>query len=118
MKLALERKEAEMKQLKSGSICRTVQDVQKMKAVSPLHLKRYGATTNLKPEIIQHPMDDIKSIEVSHDNPINSLPLCSIESLGLFPLKPILCGKSHLHCLLNPACHWRYGNANRFKLFY
>ncbi|KAJ8620190.1 hypothetical protein MRB53_028719 [Persea americana] len=64
MKLALERKEAEMKQLKSGSICRTVQDAQKMKAVSPLHLKRYGATTNLKPEMIQQPMDDVKSIEV------------------------------------------------------
>ncbi|XXG72542.1 hypothetical protein AAC387_Pa07g1611 [Persea americana] len=64
MKSALERKEAEMEQLKSGSICRAVQDAQKIRAVSPLRLQRYGTTSNLKAEIIPRPVDDTRNTEV------------------------------------------------------
>lgn len=64
MKSALERKEAEMEQLKSGSICRAVQDAQKIRAVSPLRLQRYGTTSNLKAEIIPRPIDDTRNTEV------------------------------------------------------
>lgn len=89
--MALERKEGEMEQLKGGNICRTVQDAQKMRAASPLRLQRYGTTANLKPEIIQRPVDDIKSSEVSHKNLKNfHLPLDCLGYWNCLPYNSFL----------------------------
>ncbi|XP_077237543.1 kinesin-like protein 1 [Tasmannia lanceolata] len=64
LKLALERKEAEVEQLKGVSICRNGQEAQKTRTLSPLHLPRYGLSANLKTEISQRPIDDTRTIEV------------------------------------------------------
>lgn len=91
MKSALERKEAEMEQLKSGSICRAVQDAQKIRAVSPLRLQRYGTTSNLKAEIIPRPVDDTRNTEVSHKNSINFyFPSDCLESWNCLPSNSLL----------------------------
>ncbi|PON60223.1 Kinesin-like protein [Trema orientale] len=62
LKLALERKEAELEQYKSGTVKSTLES-QKARAVSPFRLPRYGLNNNLKPETLQRPLDDTKISE-------------------------------------------------------
>ncbi|KAF6153849.1 hypothetical protein GIB67_001082 [Kingdonia uniflora] len=65
LKLALERKEAELEQLKGQNIC-VGAELQKVKAFSPLHLPRTGVSATVKLEITQRPLDvnDARSMEV------------------------------------------------------
>ncbi|OVA19729.1 Calponin homology domain [Macleaya cordata] len=64
LKLALERKEAEVEQLKGGCV-RIGVESQRVRTVSPLHMPRYGIRASLKPETInQQPIDETRSIEV------------------------------------------------------
>lgn len=63
IKLALERKETEMEQLKSGN-ARTATESQKSRAVSPFRLPKYNTSGGIKPEISQRSVDD-RSSEVS-----------------------------------------------------
>ncbi|KAI9187169.1 hypothetical protein LWI28_025140 [Acer negundo] len=63
LKQTLERKEAEMEQLKGGST-RIVTEPQKQRAVSPFHLPRYGiGGASLKSETNQRSNDDSRSLE-------------------------------------------------------
>ncbi|KAK1584220.1 hypothetical protein Q3G72_030903 [Acer saccharum] len=63
LKQTLERKEAEMEQLKGGST-RIVTEPQKPRAVSPFHLPRYGiGGASLKSETNQRSNDDSRSLE-------------------------------------------------------
>ncbi|KOM28743.1 hypothetical protein LR48_Vigan569s001400 [Vigna angularis] len=61
LKLALERKEAELDQWKAGN-ARNVIDSQKPRAVSPFQLPKYGTSGNMKHETGQRLMDD-RSLE-------------------------------------------------------
>ncbi|KAA8527097.1 hypothetical protein F0562_008674 [Nyssa sinensis] len=63
LKLALERKEAELEQLKSGNTRCTIES-QRPQTVSPLHMSKYGISTSLKPEINQRCIDDARVSEV------------------------------------------------------
>ncbi|XP_058112865.1 kinesin-like protein KIN-14F [Magnolia sinica] len=64
LKLSLEKKEAEIEQLKGGVVGRIGHEAQKMRAISPLHVQRYGISASLKSELNQRPVDDTKNIEV------------------------------------------------------
>ncbi|KAF1894774.1 hypothetical protein Lal_00021068 [Lupinus albus] len=57
LKLALERKETELEQLKTGNAPNTPES-QKPRAVSPLHLLKNGTNGSLKSEAFQRSMDD------------------------------------------------------------
>ncbi|XP_022716667.1 kinesin-like protein KIN-14F [Durio zibethinus] len=57
LKLALEKKEAEVEQLKGGNV-RSMNESQRGRAVSPFHIPRYGMSNSIKPEISQRPGDD------------------------------------------------------------
>lgn len=59
LKLALEKKEAEVEQLKSGNV-RSMAESQRGRAVSPFHIPRYGMSTS-KPETSQRPGDEARS---------------------------------------------------------
>ncbi|PQQ20343.1 hypothetical protein Pyn_16917 [Prunus yedoensis var. nudiflora] len=61
LKLALERKEAELEQVKGGS--RNTTDSQKPRAVSPFRLPRNGINNISRPETCQRPLDDTKISE-------------------------------------------------------
>ncbi|KAL6275368.1 hypothetical protein ACE6H2_018969 [Prunus campanulata] len=61
LKLALERKEAELEQVKGGS--RNTIDSQKPRAVSPFRLPRNGINNISRPETCQRPLDDTKISE-------------------------------------------------------
>ncbi|GLT79564.1 hypothetical protein SLA2020_510470 [Shorea laevis] len=63
LKLALEKKEAEIEQLKSGN-ARNMIDTQRQRAVSPFRLPKYGTTASSKPETSQRPNDDCRIPEV------------------------------------------------------
>ncbi|XP_073263922.1 kinesin-like protein KIN-14F [Populus alba] len=63
LKQALERKEAEMEQIKGGST-RSTTESQRTRAVSPFSVPRYGTNANFKPETSQRSNDDTKSSEV------------------------------------------------------
>ncbi|XP_047340981.1 kinesin-like protein KIN-14F [Impatiens glandulifera] len=63
LKLALERKEAELLQLKSAPNRCTI-DPPKIRTGSPFHMPRQGNNATLKPEISQPAVDDSKSSEV------------------------------------------------------
>lgn len=60
LKLNLERKEAELEQLKSTS-ARGTAESQRARAVSPMLGQKYNASASLKPEIFRHPVDDTRS---------------------------------------------------------
>ncbi|TXG68029.1 hypothetical protein EZV62_009304 [Acer yangbiense] len=63
LKQTLERKEAEMEQLKGGST-RIITEPQKPRAVSPFHMPRYGiGGASLKSETNQRSNDDSRSLE-------------------------------------------------------
>lgn len=62
LKLALERKEAELEQLKGGNT-RVTTESQKIRAVSPFHMPRYGISSSVKPEACQQPVNDPRSFE-------------------------------------------------------
>ncbi|KAK9268772.1 hypothetical protein L1049_000534 [Liquidambar formosana] len=62
LKLTLERKEAELEQLKSGNTRGTVES-QKTRAVSPFHMPRNGINASSRPETCQRPVDDTRSFE-------------------------------------------------------
>ncbi|CAI0540887.1 unnamed protein product [Linum tenue] len=53
LKHNLEKKEAELEQLKSGSSGRNTTEVQRERAVSPYYLPKHGTNSNLKSEIVQ-----------------------------------------------------------------
>ncbi|KAK2979716.1 hypothetical protein RJ640_004905 [Escallonia rubra] len=55
LKLALENKEAELEQLRSGT---------RQPTVSPLRMPRYNLSSSMKPEVCQPSVDDTKSSEV------------------------------------------------------
>lgn len=59
----MERKEAELEQLK-GANTRSTTEAQKPRVVSPFRMPRYGSNASLKPEICQRPIDDTRSSEV------------------------------------------------------
>ncbi|XP_026406217.1 kinesin-like protein KIN-14F isoform X2 [Papaver somniferum] len=63
LKLALERKEAEVEQLKSGNV-RAGLESQRLRTVSPLSLPRHGIKSSLKPESVQQPIDGVRPSEV------------------------------------------------------
>ncbi|PSS14296.1 Kinesin-like protein [Actinidia chinensis var. chinensis] len=63
LKLALERKENELDQMRNGNNRGTVES-QKTRTVSPLHMPKYGIPASLKPEISQRPIDDTRNSEV------------------------------------------------------
>ncbi|KAL6992841.1 Kinesin-like protein KIN-14F, partial [Sarracenia purpurea var. burkii] len=63
LKLALERKEAELEQLRSGNTHSTIES-QRSRTVSPLHIPKYGIGASLKGDFSQHPVDDNRSPEV------------------------------------------------------
>ncbi|XP_026392980.1 kinesin-like protein KIN-14F isoform X2 [Papaver somniferum] len=63
LKLALERKEAEVEQLKSGNV-RAGLESQKLRTVSPLSLPRHGIKSSLKPESVHQPIDGARPSEV------------------------------------------------------
>lgn len=60
MKLALERKESELEQWKSGN-ARNALESQKARAVSPFRLPRNGTNGSMKSENSQRSMDDRNS---------------------------------------------------------
>ncbi|KAL5735585.1 hypothetical protein ACOSQ2_030373 [Xanthoceras sorbifolium] len=62
LKQTLERKEAELEQLKGGST-RSITESQKPRAVSPFHVPRYGIGASLKSETNQRSNDDSRSLE-------------------------------------------------------
>lgn len=62
LKLTMERKEAELEQLK-GANTRSTTEAQKPRVVSPFRMPRYGSNASLKPEICQRPIDDTRSSE-------------------------------------------------------
>lgn len=63
LKLALEKKETELEQLKGGSY-RGNTGFQKTRTVSPLHVPRYNnIRASLKPELCQRAVDDSRSTE-------------------------------------------------------
>ncbi|KAL5972404.1 hypothetical protein ACLOJK_041658 [Asimina triloba] len=64
LKLAMEKKEADTEQVKAGAVNRTGQEAQRMRAVSPLYVQRYGVSASLRPEMSQRPVDDGKNSEV------------------------------------------------------
>lgn len=68
LKLALERKEAELNQIKGGT--RNTIDSQKSRAVSPFHIPR-GISNSSKNETSQRPLDDTKISEVSCIYPLS-----------------------------------------------
>ncbi|KAK7301879.1 hypothetical protein RJT34_12756 [Clitoria ternatea] len=61
LKMALERKETELEQWKTGN-ARTVIESQKPRAVSPFHLPKYGTGNSMKPEASQRFSED-RSLE-------------------------------------------------------
>ncbi|KAE8713739.1 Kinesin KP1 [Hibiscus syriacus] len=56
LKLALEKNEAEVEQLKGGN-ARSMTETQRERAVSPLQIPRQGMSTSMKPESSQRPSD-------------------------------------------------------------
>ncbi|KAF2298098.1 hypothetical protein GH714_014055 [Hevea brasiliensis] len=62
LKEMLERKEAELEQIKGGNT-RTTAESQRARPVSPFYMPRYGASANLKPETCQRPNDEVRSSE-------------------------------------------------------
>ncbi|KAL0560838.1 hypothetical protein IC582_001252 [Cucumis melo] len=62
LKLTLERKDAELEQLKSGS-ARAFVEIQKPRAASPFRVLRHGTNGGAKPENCQRPLDDAKTFE-------------------------------------------------------
>lgn len=63
LKLAMERKEAELELLK-GVNTRSTTEALKSRALSPFRMPRYVSNANLKTEFCQRPLDDTKSSEV------------------------------------------------------
>ncbi|KAK9152324.1 hypothetical protein Syun_010633 [Stephania yunnanensis] len=63
LKSALERKEAELEQIRSARV-QTGPDLHKSRAVSPMHIPRLGLNASLKSEITQRPTIDFRSNEV------------------------------------------------------
>ncbi|KAK9156423.1 hypothetical protein Sjap_003903 [Stephania japonica] len=63
LKSALERKEAELEQIRSARV-QTGPDLLKSRAVSPIHIPRIGLNASLKSEITLRPAIDPRSIEV------------------------------------------------------
>lgn len=59
----LERKEAELEQVKVGNT-RTTAESQRARPVSPFYMPRYGANANLKPETCRRENDEVRSSEV------------------------------------------------------
>ncbi|TYK23177.1 kinesin KP1 [Cucumis melo var. makuwa] len=64
LKLTLERKDAELEQLKSGS-ARAFVEIQKPRAASPFRVLRHGTNGGAKPENCQRPLDDAKTFELA-----------------------------------------------------
>ncbi|WCJ32564.1 Kinesin-like protein KIN-14F [Euphorbia peplus] len=62
LKELLERKEAEIEQLKAGNV-RSTTESQKPRAVSPFYLPRYGTSSNLKADASQRPNDEARTTE-------------------------------------------------------
>ncbi|XP_039061143.1 kinesin-like protein KIN-14F [Hibiscus syriacus] len=56
LKLALEKKEAEVEQLNGGN-ARSMTETQRGRAVSPFQIPRQGMSTSMKPELSQRPTD-------------------------------------------------------------
>ncbi|XP_073221667.1 kinesin-like protein KIN-14F isoform X2 [Cicer arietinum] len=67
IKLALERKETELEQWKSGN-ARNAAEAQKPRAVSPFGLPKYGSSGSMKPENGQRSMDDRSSEAKSYSS--------------------------------------------------
>ncbi|KAJ6776754.1 HEAVY CHAIN putative-RELATED [Salix koriyanagi] len=63
LKQTLERKEAEIEQIKGGST-RSTAESQRTRAVSPFSVPRYGTNASFKPETSQRSNDDTKSLEI------------------------------------------------------
>ena len=61
----MEKKEAELEQLRSGSI-RNTTECQRARAVSPFHLPRTGNGAGTKAEASPHQNDGTRSYEVNH----------------------------------------------------
>lgn len=62
LKLAVERKETELEQLKAGNT-RSTYESQRPRAVSPYRMPRCGTSAGLRPETSQRPIDDTRSFE-------------------------------------------------------
>ncbi|OMP06953.1 hypothetical protein COLO4_07750 [Corchorus olitorius] len=62
LKLSLEKKEAEVEQLKAGHV-RSVAEPQRARAVSPFQIPRHGLSASAKPETSQRPGDDYRISE-------------------------------------------------------
>ncbi|CAK9308633.1 unnamed protein product [Citrullus colocynthis] len=62
LKSALERKDAELEQLKSGN-ARAFVEIQKPRAASPFRVLRHGTNGGAKSENCQRPLDDAKTLE-------------------------------------------------------
>ncbi|XAR67335.1 Minus-end-directed kinesin ATPase [Bertholletia excelsa] len=62
LKLNLEKKEAELEQLKSCS-SRLTMESQRIRPASPLNMSRYGISASLKPDFSHRPVDDMRSSE-------------------------------------------------------
>lgn len=68
LKLALEKKEAEVEQWKAGNARSNMTESQKSRAVSPFHMPRYGTGVNFKPEANQ---------QSNYDNKVSEAMSCS-----------------------------------------
>ncbi|XP_065861606.1 kinesin-like protein KIN-14F [Euphorbia lathyris] len=62
LKELLERKEAEIEQMKAGNVRNTTES-QKPRAVSPFYMPRYGTSSILKTEASQRPNDEARTTE-------------------------------------------------------
>ena len=62
----MEKKEAEVEQLKGGNV-RSMTESQRGRAVSPFHIPRYGVSTSIKPETPQRRGDDNRISEVTEN---------------------------------------------------
>ncbi|XWS09608.1 hypothetical protein CRYUN_Cryun39dG0004200 [Craigia yunnanensis] len=92
LKLALEKKEAEVEQLKVGNV-RSMTESQRGRAVSPFHIPRYGMSTSIKPETSQRPGDDNRISEArssSSGKQRRSRFPSALTDKEIFPKMPIL----------------------------
>ncbi|XWS51691.1 hypothetical protein CRYUN_Cryun11dG0005200 [Craigia yunnanensis] len=92
LKLALEKKEAEVEQLKVGNV-RSVTESQRGRAVSPFHIPRYGMSTSIKPETSQRSGDDNRISEArssSSGKQRRSIFTSALTDKEMLPKMPIL----------------------------
>ncbi|XVF77000.1 hypothetical protein PTKIN_Ptkin14bG0004900 [Pterospermum kingtungense] len=80
LKLALEKKEAEVEQLKSGNVRSTTEP---RRAVSPFHIPRYGMSTS-KPETSQRPADEVTKNAINIHSSFYRIVLQNVAEYSTF----------------------------------